>query len=231
MPDTQPTTASIERLNRRELLMRTAEQLFASKGIDAVSLNEINKAAGQRNTSALHYHFGSKKALVDTIIYHHYDAIGEQINRRLDLFEQLSDEQQTPRRLLQAMITPFADQLDSERGNYYLSIVSQVFMRSTDMILNGHPGIEDTARRRIYRLVQQTMMPLPAELGAARQVLYASLTFHSLANFSKVNEQKSEAVLGGKTLFVNNLLDSLEAVINNPPSTETQQIIDTLNDQ
>ncbi|CAH0991125.1 hypothetical protein SIN8267_01226 [Sinobacterium norvegicum] len=222
MPDAPaPTAASTERLNRRDLLMRTAERLFATKGIDAVSLNEINKAAGQRNTSALHYHFGSKDALVETIIYHHYDAIGEEINRRLDRFEQLSDEQQTPRRLLQAMITPFADQLDSERGNYYLSIVSQVFMRSTDMILNGHPAIEGTARRRIYQLFQQTMQPLPKEIFAARQVLYASLTFHSLANFSMIGQHDNDAPLGGKALFVNNLLDSLEAVINNQPSSET----------
>ena len=56
--------ATDNKQNRRQLLLQTAEALFARKGIDAVSLNEINKAARQRNTSAMHYHFGSKEGLV-----------------------------------------------------------------------------------------------------------------------------------------------------------------------
>ena len=44
----------------RAQLVATAEILFAARGLDAVSQNEITKAAGQRNASALHYHFGGK---------------------------------------------------------------------------------------------------------------------------------------------------------------------------
>ncbi|MEV1201628.1 helix-turn-helix domain-containing protein, partial [Microbispora rosea] len=35
-------------------LVDAAERLFAERGIDAVSLREINAAAGQRNSTALH---------------------------------------------------------------------------------------------------------------------------------------------------------------------------------
>ena len=41
-------------------LIAAAERLFASRGIDGVSLREINREAGQRNTTSLQYHFGDR---------------------------------------------------------------------------------------------------------------------------------------------------------------------------
>ena len=42
----------------RDQIIRAAEELFAARGIDSVSLREINRAAGQSNTGAVQYHFG-----------------------------------------------------------------------------------------------------------------------------------------------------------------------------
>ena len=41
----------------RDQIIRAAEELFAARGIDGVSLREINRAAGQSNTGAVQYHF------------------------------------------------------------------------------------------------------------------------------------------------------------------------------
>lgn len=218
---TQPKAAAADKTSRRDVIMRKAEELFAKKGIDAVSLNEINKAAGQRNTSALHYHFGNKEGLIQEIIYQHYADISDQINALLDDYDALPPDQQTMRKLLQASLIPFANQLDSPQGINYLNIVSQLFMRSSDMILKGHPGIEDNARLRMYRLFQQRMEGLPAEIIAARQILHASLSFHSLASYAKISAVGEANFLGSRELFINNLLDNLEAVISAPPSPET----------
>src|SRR3954451_12015320 len=49
-------------------LIRTAERLFAMNGLDGVSLRQIATEAGSGNTSAVHYHFGSKDGLVQAII-------------------------------------------------------------------------------------------------------------------------------------------------------------------
>src|SRR3546814_3777931 len=45
----------------RARLVGTAERLFADRGIESVTLAEINIAAGQRNKNATHYHFGDKE--------------------------------------------------------------------------------------------------------------------------------------------------------------------------
>ena len=59
----------------RRRLMLAAEQLFGERGLHAVTLKEINAAAGQRNESALHYHFGSKQRLVQAIFADRASAI------------------------------------------------------------------------------------------------------------------------------------------------------------
>lgn len=51
----------------RELLLAAGERLIAERGTD-VPLRDIATAAGQRNTSAVHYHFGSRENLVRAIL-------------------------------------------------------------------------------------------------------------------------------------------------------------------
>jgi AcrR family transcriptional regulator len=51
----------------RELLIRTAERLFATHGLNGPSLRQICIEAGSANPSAIHYHFGTKDELVEAI--------------------------------------------------------------------------------------------------------------------------------------------------------------------
>jgi len=52
---------------KMELLL-AAERLFAKQGIAATTIRQINLEAGQKNSSAIHYHFGSRDAILDAII-------------------------------------------------------------------------------------------------------------------------------------------------------------------
>ena len=47
----------------RELIIVAAERLIAERGVD-VPLRDIAAAAGQRNNSAVQYHFGSRDGLI-----------------------------------------------------------------------------------------------------------------------------------------------------------------------
>ena len=51
-------------IKTRKKIIAVAEKLFAECGVDGVSLNEVTRASGQRNKSALTYHFGSKEGLM-----------------------------------------------------------------------------------------------------------------------------------------------------------------------
>ena len=45
-----------------------AQLLFARYGVDAVTVQQIVTAAGQRNNAALHYHFGYKDELIRQLV-------------------------------------------------------------------------------------------------------------------------------------------------------------------
>ncbi|MFF7244571.1 TetR/AcrR family transcriptional regulator [Embleya sp. NPDC008237] len=113
----------------RLCLMTTAERLFAERGINAVSAREIAVAAGQRNTNAVKYHFGSPQGLVDAIFEYRMGPINA---RRIELIA-LFDRQgraQDPYALAEAFVLPLAELLDRLRdspsgGSWYLRFCVQ----------------------------------------------------------------------------------------------------------
>src|SRR6478752_7600534 len=62
---TAPRAASEETRNQ---IKAAAQMLFARHGVDAVTVQQIVEAAGQRNNAALHYHFGSKEELIRQMV-------------------------------------------------------------------------------------------------------------------------------------------------------------------
>ena len=71
----------------RELLLLTAERLFAEHGVEAVSNRQVSEAAGQLNNSAVAYHFGSKEDLVVAMLRRHSEPIER---RRTEMLAELS---------------------------------------------------------------------------------------------------------------------------------------------
>ncbi|GAA2308741.1 TetR/AcrR family transcriptional regulator [Streptomyces violaceusniger] len=59
----------------RDKLMRTAERLYAEHGFANVSVRQISEAAGQRNNSAVQYHFESRDGLIKTILSSHTQLV------------------------------------------------------------------------------------------------------------------------------------------------------------
>lgn len=59
----------------RDRLLDAAETLFATEGFGAVTTRAILRAAGQRNESALHYHFGGRQGLIEALHERHMDQL------------------------------------------------------------------------------------------------------------------------------------------------------------
>jgi AcrR family transcriptional regulator len=59
----------------RDVILDTAERLFAERGIHAVSNRQLSEAAGQGNTAAVGYHFGTKADLVRAITRKHTEQM------------------------------------------------------------------------------------------------------------------------------------------------------------
>jgi TetR/AcrR family transcriptional regulator, regulator of cefoperazone and chloramphenicol sensitivity len=109
----------------RALLLREAERLFARRGLYQVTVREIVEAAGQRNVSALNYHFGSREGVLDAILDRH----GERTDAARG--QMLADvgRDAPSRDLVAALVVPYLANLTDSSGRDYLRIVAQLSAR------------------------------------------------------------------------------------------------------
>jgi AcrR family transcriptional regulator len=219
-------TSSMSPADRREMLLRTAESLFASKGIDAVSLNEINKAAGQRNTSALHYHFGSKEKLIDAIIYQEFDSIVARMNEEFDKLEAIADFDSMA--LVSAIAMPFIEMLDTPRGFNYLRIMVQLLDRNARMPFFSQPQSVEAVRDRAFVLSERFFGSIPDSVKMIRLILFSSLLFRSLVTYSQYKISSGDNAMGSRSLFVAVLCESLERVVFAPLSDRVLAVHDAM---
>lgn len=112
----------------RERLLRAGEHLFARRGIDGVRVREINQLARQRNSSALHYHFGSRDGLLDAILDLHRGPIEAHRAAMLDVLDREGRAGEL-RAVVETIIVPFAGELATESGRDYVRILPQVTPR------------------------------------------------------------------------------------------------------
>ena len=76
------------RRDTKSRLMDAGEQLFSRHGLEAVTVRQINRTAGQRNTSSLLYHFGSKEGLIEAIFVDRFAGINARRHVMLDAISQ-----------------------------------------------------------------------------------------------------------------------------------------------
>lgn len=70
----------------RERILDAAERLFAERGVGGTSLRAVTSAAGV-NLAAVHYHMGSKEALLREVLSRTIAPINQERLKRLDALE------------------------------------------------------------------------------------------------------------------------------------------------
>lgn len=107
----------------REDLLDAAERLFAAAGLDGVSLREINAAAGATNASAIQYHFGGRAGLVHALVERHAHNVRE---RQGALLDAIDPGAVTVRAMAEALVRPYAAELDVPGGAGFLQVLSDL---------------------------------------------------------------------------------------------------------
>lgn len=102
----------------RARLIRAGEQRFARDGVAGAKLSDIVRDAGQRNDSAVGYHFGSRQGLLDQIIAKHMAQMEQ--NRILP------PEGADLPAVVRAIVEPTAELLATEEGRDFLRITEQL---------------------------------------------------------------------------------------------------------
>ena len=100
----------------RDRLINAAERLVALHTDEGTSSRAIIAAAGQRHNSAITYHFGDRRGLLDAV----WDRRSAVVNRRrLELVAGWSGREPELRELVEAWVLPFAEFIGSRRPSYW----------------------------------------------------------------------------------------------------------------
>ena len=197
----------------REALIAAGRRLLARPGGLATPAREIVTAAGQRNVSALHYHFGGRRGLVDAILDRHGPRIED---TRAGMLEPFGADLRgaTVSDLVDAFVVPQAELLGDTDGRQFLSVVSQL----VDLFDQWDLAPERTGLHamRIFRALQDRMPGgLSAELRHERITRFLELVTAALGARARAVETNREPHLSTPD-FVGNLaamsLGALSAV-------------------
>jgi AcrR family transcriptional regulator len=170
----------------REQIIHAAELLFAERGLLAVSLREINVAAGQRNTAALHYHFNGRAGVIAAIGAKHLPRIDARQHELLGAVV-ASGEDEDLRSLVDAVLRPQVEYIEigpSERAwmKICASWVSRPSLTNDDMNTAGTTAGRDLRRR----WVQLLRADMPTRLARERVITTYTASLHGLADRARV---------------------------------------------
>lgn len=129
--DTVPTDTRAPAARAR--LLAAAEQLIGERGIE-VSLREVAAAAGQRNNSAVHYHFGSRDALIEAVVELRQQPLERERLRLLADLE--SGGQNDLRSLVEVLVAPVFTVPYDEGATHYARFLEKV---------RDHPALSTAA--------------------------------------------------------------------------------------
>lgn len=193
----------------KERLLREASRLFARRGVWQVTVREITQAAGQRNVSALNYHFGSREGVLDAILTRHGDPTDVSRGEHLAAVgvDAPTDD------LVRALVVPYASNLATAEGREYLRIVAQLtqqFATWRDRAPGTGPNLI-----QILEILESRPEELPEAVRRERVVEMIMLMTAALAERARVIQSDRAPELDEPT-FVANLAAVLVGVLQAP---------------
>ncbi len=207
----------------RVALLDAAAVLMDEQGIDNVSLNEINRASGNRNRSAVTYHFGSRDAVVRELIGRTTDIINAERNALLDHLE-TTGAPMTPRTVLEVLVGPFARQLRTEQGRRHLRLCGQLINHPRFIADPREIMWANTSVQRCARHLAPALAHLPPDIATERASQIAGFLVRACADQARLlDTDPPPRPVFGIEAFTANLVDTLLAILQAPTTIQADR--------
>jgi len=195
----------------RERMILAAERLIAERGV-GVPVRDVLTAAGQRNSSAVQYHFGGREALVEAVIRHRMEAV---LGRRAELL----DEHDTAGRpdsvptLVDMLARPMIEVPYRDGATHYARFLTQV--RDHPVFAAARLCDDDRSiDRRVVIRLSRCLRPMSSLVRDRRLESMATAMFALLAERERAAEREGRDP--GDTADVPDLVAMLAALVSVP---------------
>jgi AcrR family transcriptional regulator len=206
----------------REALLLAGERLIAEYGIDAVSLRQINTEAGQRNSSAAHYHFGSKEALVRAIFDFRMERVNRNRQSKLSVVLEQSAGHPEPRQLVETFVYPIVEEIrDSEGGSFYIRFLSQAISHPQTDTNKYSENMLAVAASSAFNQLKRAVPDIPEPILGQRFGLMWEMILHALADRERDSELRARSQHIDQDLFISNLIDTATGALVAPVAAST----------
>ena len=166
----------------KQTIIDAAARLFAEKGIDGVTLFDINKSANQANRNALQYHFRNKHGLLEAVLDKHGLKIMEQRQKRLDALR--AQKKFSLREIMNTLVQPLIETIDDpDGGAAYINISAQLMVNPNYTELRENRNADLVSKLGLTKLMRQVTPKSAPKVQQYRTIMVESLLYHSLAAF------------------------------------------------
>jgi AcrR family transcriptional regulator len=198
-------------------LLEVAERLIAERGVDGVSVRSVTAEAGA-NVAAIHYHFGSKAALVEAILAR---RIPEVTARRTGLLDALEASPGPPslRAIAEAFVRPLAAMWGSEATRCYPAFLAAVFRAGP-----GYRELGEAPFRPSFERIDALLAAaLPDTPIAVRRMRFGLLVETAIVALAGLDERRRAFTGVGETVtdadLVDHVVDALAGLLAGPDRT------------
>jgi AcrR family transcriptional regulator len=205
----------------RDKLLDAAAHLFAERGIDNVSIAEIVRRAGQRNSSALHYHFGSRDAVLVALLERHIPDIR---SRRLALLAaavaQPGDDPRAAAEAIVRPITEFAQRGWRERA--YLQYGSELAHQLDRLAPEVQALLRETSGYEAWDLLRARCPRLAKKIWLERMAICTAFIGRAAADRAALLDRGGEHPVLSDDVFVDNLIDMVVGAMTAPATVRSR---------
>ena len=208
----------------RLLLLETAERLFATRGIEAVTPREIQVAAGQSNSSVIGYHFGSKTSLVRALIAYRQPVLDAERDDGLTALRRAvasgARPAATARDMVEIVVGPLASSI--RRDELYVPFLARLSEEDPLARSEYWPShVQDNLNpEAAEQLVESVTQDLPPRVRRARDLLFFTSMLHTLGDHARRGLPLSAARLSG-------YVDGWVGLLTAPVSPETARLLES----
>ena len=182
-------------------------------------MREITRAAGQRNTNALQYHFHDREGLLRDLLDRHGEVVDRHRNELLDEIGGTGRDLLRP--IAAGLVVPLAALLTDESGRRYLQLTAEMVARPVHFsgavdLVTQRPSLV-----RWSQLVEPFLPPQAVGRPLHRRFTAIRFVHNELGSRAKERQRRAD-----HRLFTSHLIDVVCGLLIAPVSAETSALID-----
>ncbi|MFI8694303.1 TetR/AcrR family transcriptional regulator [Dietzia maris] len=210
-PTSEPSVeGAAQARDAKTAMLEIAEQLISERGLDRVSMRDVATAAGQRNNSAVQYHFGSRDGLILQVLRRRLTALD--VDRRQRLAE--IDEQGLGTDLATLVRVLFEPIVDLLRASPDATHYARFLQRVGPVMGPGAPEVRlRTATDDVVVRLIDAMSHLPRRVAFERIDLAVQMFTGALAVYEDRRDVHNTVVNTEFDTVVAHLYDMVEAAL------------------